>query len=333
MKYKLLGKSGVNVSELCFGTMFFGSQVNEETSIELIKKACDQGVNFIDTANVYVQGKSEEIVGKAIKGIREDIVLATKVRHRMGTGANDEGLSRKHIMKAVEDSLRRLDTDYIDIYYVHRPSSARDFRTGALGPPVPLKETLSALTDLVRSGKVRYIGCSNFPAWHLCEALWTSDKYGLESFVVVQPPYNLLQREIEREIIPLCVSQSLGIVSYSPLSGGILTGKYKPGSPPPAGSRGEISPMFLKRPGLNWEDAETQKILQGLEELSKELGITMAQLALAWLKAQPAVTAPIMAASNMKQLEENLAVTTINLKNEDLERIDKIVPALGPYST
>ncbi|MDQ1279572.1 MAG: Aldo/keto reductase [Thermoproteota archaeon] len=333
MKYKHLGKCGVNVSELCLGTMFFGSQVNEATSIELIKKAYDQGINFVDTANVYVQGKSEEIVGKAIKGMRDDIVLATKVRHRMGEGPNDEGLSRKHILKAVEDSLKRLDTDYIDIYYVHRPSNARDFRTGILSPPIPLKETLSALTDLVRTGKVRYIGCSNFPAWHLCEALWTSDKYDLENFVVVQPPYNILQREIEREIIPLCVDQGIGIVSYSPLAGGILTGKYKLGSPPPIGSRGEINPMFFKRPGLKWEDAESQKIMKGLKDLSKELNISMAQLALAWLKAQPALTAPIIAASNMKQLEENLAVTTINLRKEDLEHINELVPLLGPYIT
>ncbi|MDQ1281516.1 MAG: hypothetical protein QG670_2781, partial [Thermoproteota archaeon] len=163
MNYKRLGKCGVNVSELCLGTMYFGSEVDEMTSIEIIKKAVDQGINFIDTANVYVQGKSEEIVGKAIKGMREDIVLATKVRQRMGTGPNDEGLSRKHIMKAVEDSLARLGTNYIDIYYVHRPSNA-DLRKGFVGEPVPMKETLGALTELVRSGKVRYIGCSNFPA-------------------------------------------------------------------------------------------------------------------------------------------------------------------------
>ena len=332
MKYKRLGKYGVTVSELCLGTMTFGSQVNEATSIELIKKAYDQGVNFIDTANVYVQGKSEEIVGKAIKGMREDIVLATKVRHRMGTGPNDEGLSRKHIMKAIADSLKRLDTDYIDIYYVHRPSNI-ELRIGSTGAPVPLKETLGALTDLVRSGKVRYIGCSNYPAWLLCKALWTSEKYDLENFVAVQPPYNLLQREIEREIIPLCVDQGLGIVPYSPLAGGVLTGKYKSGSPPPAGSRGEIMPMFLKRPGFDWEDAENQKILQGLEELSKELGVSMAQLALAWLRAQPAITAPIIAASNLKQLEENLAVTTMSLTKEDLERINKIMPTVGPYIT
>ena len=333
MNYKRLGKYGVNVSELCLGTMTFGSQVNEATSIELVKKAYDQGINFVDTANSYVQGKSEEIVGKAIKGMREDIVLATKVRNRIGEGPNDVGLSRKHIMKAVEDSLKRLDTDYIDIYYVHRPSNI-DPLTGIFGEPVPLKETLSALTDLVRSGKVRYIGCSNFPAWLLCKALWTSDKYDLENFVVDQPPYNLLRREIEREIIPLCIDQGIGIVSWSPLAGGVLTGKYKPGNPPPAGSRGEINPKFLfKRPGFNWEDVENQKVLQGLDELSKELEISMAQLALAWLRAQPALTAPIIAASNMKQLEENLAVTTMNLKKEDLERINKIMPNVGPYIT
>ena len=164
MKYRRLGKYGVKVSELCLGTMIYGSQVDEATATKIIRRAVDLGVNFIDTADVYVQGRSEEIVGKAIKGMREDIVLATKVRHSMGPGPNDEGLSRKHIMHAVDESLRRLDTDYIDIYYVHRPSNA-DVRQGYVGEPIPLEETLGALTDLVKSGKVRYLGCSNYPAW------------------------------------------------------------------------------------------------------------------------------------------------------------------------
>lgn len=332
MKYKRLGNSGVKVSEFCLGTMHFGSKVDENTAKKLIQQAVDKGINFIDTANVYVGGKSEEIVGKAIKGMRKGLVLATKVRHSMGPGPNDEGLSRKHIMQAFEESLRRLDTDYIDIYYVHRPSNV-DLRRGFHGEPVPMRETLGVLTDLVKAGKVRYIGCSNFPAWLLCKALWISDKYGLESYVVSQPRYNLFQREIEREIIPLCVDKEIGIVPYSPLAGGVLTGKYKAGSQPPPGSRGALELEWIKIHGFHWEDPENLKILQGLEELSKDLSISIVQIALAWFRANPAITAPIIAASNMEQLEESLAAIDVNLSEADLERIDKIAPSMGPYYT
>lgn len=332
MKYKRLGNSGVKVSEFCLGTMHFGSKTDENTAKKLVQRAVDKGINFIDTANVYVGGKSEEIVGKAIKGMRKDLVLATKVRQSMGPGPNDEGLSRKHITQAFEESLRRLDTDYIDIYYVHRPSNV-DMLKGFVGEPIPMRETLGALTDLVRSGKVRYIGCSNFPAWLLCKALWTSDKYGLESYVVSQPRYNLFQREIEREVIPLCIDQGIGIVPYSPLAGGVLTGKYKAGSPPPPESRGAREVEWIKRHGFHWEDPENLKILRGLEELSKNQGISMTQIALAWFRANPAITAPTIAASNMEQLEENLGAIDVNLSEADLERINKIAPSRGSYYT
>ena len=215
MKYKRLGKHGVKVSEFCLGTMIYGSQVDESSSVKLIRRAVDLGINFIDTANTYNGGKTEEIVGKAIKGMRDDLVIATKVRHQMGTDLNDEGLSRKHILHAIDESLRRLDTDYIDIYYVHRPSNA-DGQGFLPEEPVPMEETLGTLTDLVKSGKVRYLGCSNFPAWLLCKSLWTSNLHGFESYAVIQPRYNLFEREIEREIIPLCLDQGTGIVPYSP---------------------------------------------------------------------------------------------------------------------
>jgi aryl-alcohol dehydrogenase-like predicted oxidoreductase len=332
MKYRRLGRSGINVSELCLGTMDFGSKVDETLAKKMVKRAVDAGINFIDTANVYVRGRSEGIVGKAIKGMREDLVIATKVRHRMGEGPNDEGLSRKHIMHSVEESLRRLDTDYIDIYYVHRPSNVIPGK-GFVGEPIPMKETLGALTDLVRSGKVRYIGCSNFPAWLLCKALWISDKNMLESYVVTQPRYNLFNREIEREIVPLCLDQGIAIVNYSPLAGGVLTGKYKAGSPPPEGSRGANRIEWIRRHGFYWEDPENLRTLQGLEEMSKDLGVSMVQIALAWLLTNPAVTSPIIAASNMKQLEENLASVEIGLKKADLERIDDIASSKGPYHT
>jgi len=332
MKYKRLGKCGINVSEMCLGTMGFGAEVDEPTANKIVKRAVDVGVNFIDTANTYAKGKSEEIVGRAIKGMRESLILATKVRHGMGPGTNDEGLSRKHIMYQVQESLRRLDTDYIDILYMHRPSNV-DIRKGFFREPVPLEETLGALTDLVRWGKVRYIGCSNFPAWLHCKALWTSDVHGFEKIVVSEPRYNLLQREIEREIIPFCVDQGIGIVPYSPLAGGALSGKYRAGSPPPEGSRGAIKPDFFEGNRFHWEDPKNLKVIQGLETFSKEVGKPMVQIALAWMLANPAITSPIIAASNVKQLEENLAASELELSEADLKRIDQIAPALGPYFT
>jgi len=324
------------VSELCLGTMNFGSRVDESTAVKIVRRAVDLGINFVDTANAYNRGKSEEILGKAIKGMRDDLVIATKVRHRMGPSPNDEGLSRKHIMHAAKESLRRLDTDYIDIYYAHRPSNV-DVPEGPIrgffGEPVPMTETLGSLTDLVRSGKVRYVGCSNFPGWLLCKSLWVSDRHMLERYVVAQPSYNLLNREIEREIIPLCIDQGIGIVSYSPLAGGALTGKYKAGKPPPADSRGAIELEWFKVSGQHWEDPKNVRTLQGLEELSKDLGRPMHQIALAWLLANPAITSPIIGASNVQQLEENIAATELKLSKNDLERIDRIVPPMGPYYT
>jgi len=330
MKHKRLGKHGVKVSEFCLGTMIYGSQVDESAAIKIIERAVDLGINFIDTANTYNGGKTEEILGKAIKGMREDLVIATKVRHRMGPGPNDEGLSRKHILHAIEESLRRLGTDYIDIYYVHRPSNA-DGEGFSSEKPVPMEETLSTLTDLVRSGKVRYLGCSNFPAWLLCKSLWTSDVHGFESYAVIQPRYNLFEREIEREIIPLCLDQDIGIVPYSPLAGGALTGKYRAGSPPPLGSRGVIDPTYIMR--HRWDDPANLAILTGLEELCKELGRPMAQVALAWMLANPAITAPIIGASSLQQLEDNVAASEFSLSKADLERIDRISPYQGPYVT
>ena len=333
MKYKRLGKCGVNISEICLGTAYFGSSVDEPTAASIIKGAVDLGVNFIDTANMYAGGRSEEIVGRAIKGMREQVVLATKVRHHMGEGPNDEGLSRKHIMFAVKESLRRLDTDYIDILYLHRPSNIEVIK-GIVGEPVPLEETLGALTDLVRWGKVHYIGCSNFPAWLLCKALWTSDVHDLERFVVVEPLYNLLNREIEREIIPLCIDQGIGIVPYAPFAGGVLSGKYKAGAPPLAGSRAVTSPTFFEMyKGLSWENPKNVKMLQELEDFSKQLGRPMIQVALAWLLTNPAITAPIVGASTVKQFEESFGATELTLSREDLDRIDQIAPPKGPYFT
>jgi aryl-alcohol dehydrogenase-like predicted oxidoreductase len=331
VEYRRLGTTGIKVSPLCLGTMNFGAKVEESQAIKLIQKAIDRGVNFIDTANVYVRGKSEEIVGKAIQGRRNDIVLATKVRHRMGDGVNDEGLSRKHILHAVEESLHRLHTDFLDIYYVHRPSHATS--AGFQGSPVPMLETLSTLTDLVRAGKVRYLGCSNFPAWLHCKALWTSDRHQLESYAVSQPRYNLFQREIEREILPLCEDQGIGVVPYSPLAGGVLSGKYTAGAPPPSGTRGATGMSWIKSHDFHWETPSNLQVLEGLREIASDLGLPMAQLALAWLVSRPVITSAIMGASNLEQLTQNLDAIAVQLSDHIVERIDQIAPKLGSYIT
>ncbi|MFH7860339.1 MAG: aldo/keto reductase, partial [Candidatus Aenigmatarchaeota archaeon] len=216
--------------------------------------------------------------------------------------------------------------------YLHRPSNV-DIVKGFVGEPTPLEETLGALNDLVRWGKVHYIGCSNFPAWLHCKALWVSDVNGFEKFVVSQPRYNLLQREAEREIIPLCVDQGIGVVPYSPLAGGVLTGKYRPGASPPEGSRGALKPEFFKRHNFEWDDPFNLKVIEGLENFSKEIGKPMLQIALAWLLANPAITAPVIGPTTVEQLEENVAATELKLTEADLERIDKISPRKGPYFT
>jgi aryl-alcohol dehydrogenase-like predicted oxidoreductase len=307
--YKNLGKTGAKVSELCLGTMIFGQQVDETTAIRIINRAVDSGINFIDTADVYAEGRSEEIVGKAIKGKRDEIVLATKVRGRTGPDPNGEGLSRKHIMQNLETSLERLGTDYIDLYQVHRTDST-----------TPLKETMATLSDLVRSGKVRYIGCSNFPAWQLEKALRISEVNGLESFATVQPRYNILDRDIERELLPLCVEEGIGVIPYSPLAGGVLTGKYSPDKPFPEGSRGQLRPAFISR-SIN---PRNQMILQEMEKVSSEAKMPMSQIGLAWMMANPAITSPIIGASKLEQLEESLGVLGHSLPAEDLARINEV---------
>jgi aryl-alcohol dehydrogenase-like predicted oxidoreductase len=309
VKYKRLGKTGVQVSELCLGTMIYGEQVDEATAIQIIRRALDRGINFIDTANVYVQGRSEEIVGQAIKGRRDEVVLATKVRHQMGPGPNDEGLSRKHIMKSVEDSLTRLGTEYIDLYQLHRPDSA-----------TPLKETLFALDDLVRDGRVHYIGSSNFPAWLIEKALRISEVYGLEAFVSSQPRYNILDRAVERELLPLCREEGIGVIPYSPLAGGFLTGKYHRDEAMPEGTRGHLRPDWMKQYFTEQNDA----VLRELRQLSGETGLKLSQLSLAWLLANPTVTAPIIGASKLTQLEENLEVVDTPLPTRALERISEV---------
>ena len=316
MKYKKFGNTGLEVSVICLGTMQFGWSTDEKTSFKILDKFFEEGGNFIDTADVYSRwvegnpgGVSERIIGKWMKSrnVREGIVLATKVRGRMWEGPNGEGLSRKHIMKAVEDSLRRLQTDYIDLYQVHWP----DWDT-------PLEETVRALDDLVRDGKVRYIGASNYPAWYLTKALWISDKYSLHRFESIQPQYSLVYREeFERELMPLAEDQKLAVIPYSPLAGGFLTGKYKRNRPLPPSPRAEtIKRRFFTEKNFT--------IIEELEKMAFKYAAKVSQIALAWLLSKSYITAPIIGANSVEQLMENLGALDVELEEEDLKKLDEI---------
>jgi 1-deoxyxylulose-5-phosphate synthase len=312
MEYRSLGRTGVMVSPLCLGAMNFGGPTAEEESIAIINRALDGGFNFIDTANVYNAGESERIVGKALaqNGKRDQIVLATKVYGDMGPGPNEKGVSRYHIIKACEDSLRRLQTDRIDLYQLHRPSLT-----------VPQDETLRAFDDLVRSGKVVYIGASTHPAWMVMEALAASEKYGLVRYVSEQPPYNLLDRRIENELVPLAQKYGLGLLPWSPLAGGILAGRYASKNEMPEDSRGaRAGTMFTDRISEQGVD-----IAQKVGEMARERDLTPAQLALLWCKDQPAVTSPIIGPRTMQHIEDFIPVLEKSLADEDRARFDELV--------
>ena|GEM_PF-19344 len=298
MRYRHLGKTGLRVSELCLGAMTFGMFADERESFLIMDRFADAGGNFIDTANVYTQGVSEEIVGKWLKGRdRSQFVIATKVRFIMGEGPNDLGLSRKHILDSVKASLRRLGTDYIDLYQVH-----------AWDPKTPLEETLSTLNDLVRAGYVRYIGASNFRGWQLQKAIDLSRRHGWEAFVSLQPQYNLLSRAVEYELIPVCLNEGLGVIPWSPLRGGWLSGKYRRGmAAPPEGTR--VALASEKGWAESWErynNEFTWNVLDALFEAAQAAGRTPAQIAINWVLHRPGVTAPIIGARNEAQLEDNL---------------------------
>lgn len=309
MRYKNLGRTGVKVSPLCLGCMNFGAGATEQESIPIIHRALDAGINFIDTADVYSRGISETITGKALQGKRDQVVLATKVHGQMGDGPNDSGNSRLHIIQGCEASLRRLGTDHIDLYQIHRPQSS-----------VPLDETLQALDDLVRQGKVRYLGTSTYAAWQVMESLWISDRLGLNRLVCEQPPYNLIDRRIERELLPLARTWGLGIIPWSPLAGGMLSGKYQRGKPGPAGSRYEQGTF---RSGEPIPPAVFDAI-EGLSALAAEKHCTLDALALAWCESRPGVTSPIIGPRTMEQLEHNLKALEVTLTAEDETRIDEL---------
>jgi aryl-alcohol dehydrogenase-like predicted oxidoreductase len=322
VEYRRLGRTGLMVSELCLGCMTFGRELGEEGSREIIARFLDAGGNFIDTADVYANGSSEELTGRAIKGVRDDVVLATKVRFPMGEGPNDVGLSRKHVISGCEASLRRLGTDYLDLFQVH----AWDALT-------PIEETLSALTDLVRAGKVRYIGVSNFTAWQLMKSLWISELRGLESFVCLQPQYSLVERNIEREILPACREEGLGVIPWSPLGGGFLSGKYRRDERPPQGSRIADAVESMEE---HWARRATERNWETLEvvgEISSESGKSYAQISLNWLLRQEDVTAPIIGAHTMEQLEDNLGAIGWELSEKQVDRLSEAsaIEEVYPY--
>lgn len=312
MEYRLIGRTGVKVSPLCLGAMNFGSATQETDSIRIIHTALDAGFNFIDTANVYNGGLSEVVVGKALAGRRDQVILATKVHGKVGDGPNDQGNSRLHILKACEDSLRRLNTDYIDLYQVHRPNAE-----------IPVDETLSTLTDLVQTGKVRYIGCSTHPAWMVMEALAVSERYGYARYVSEQPPYNLLDRRIENELVPLAQRYNLALIPWAPLAQGVLAGRYAAGAPHPADSRA------ARQPGSIYAERVSQPGIEAgarFTELARQFGKTPGQLALLWCKDQPGITAPIVGPRTLEQLESLLPVLDMTLNQEERTACDTINP-------
>ncbi len=312
MNYRTLGKAGVKVSPICLGTMMFGGPTDEATSIRIMHKAIDEGINFFDTANIYNAGESEVVVGKAIADRRDSVVLATKARAPMGEGPNQQGGSRLNMLRELDASLSRLKCEYIDLFYLHTP----DYET-------PIEETLRAMDDMVHSGKVHYIACSNFRAWRLMEALGTSERLNLNRFCCVQPLYNIVNRDIEVELLPLCQEHSIGVVSYSPLARGILTGKYKPQQSFPEGSRASRNDKRMLQAELR--DASLE-LSQNIAAYCAEKGVAASQFALSWVLANPILTSVIVGPRNMEQFDDNLGCLDVEITGDDEAFIDNLVP-------
>ena len=312
MNYVNLGRTGLKVSRVCIGTNMFGAgYVDDDRALAVIEKAYDQGINFIDTADAYHAGLSEGVVGRGIKGRRHDFVIGTKGFVPTGPGVNEKGLSRKHLIEAVEASLRRLDTEYIDLYQVHY-----------WDPDTPIEETLRTLDDLVHQGKVRYLGCSNFAAWHLAKALWASDKHGFERFESVQPEYNFTRREIEGELFPLCLDQQVSVIPYQLLMGGVLTGAYQQERGPVDDSH-MASRHAQRAKDTYWNDESFTKVDE-LKTMSEETGYEPTQLVLAWALSKPAVTSVIVGSSRPEQIVKNAEASTITLSPDALGRLDAL---------
>ncbi|SIO66566.1 aryl-alcohol dehydrogenase (NADP+) [Singulisphaera sp. GP187] len=310
MQYRTLGKTGIKVSPYCLGAMMFGKIGNpdHDDCVWIIHKALDAGINFIDTADAYSKGESEVVVGKAIKGRRDGIVLATKAHHPMGDDPNMRGNSRRWLTRAVEDSLRRLGTDHIDLYQIHRPS-----------PETDIEETLSALTDLMRAGKVRAIGSSTFPVSEIVEAQWVAERRGLARFRTEQPPYSILDRGIEREVLPACERYGMGAMVWSPLAKGMLTGRYRKGHETPDGVRARYFPRQMA-------DERKLDAVERLLPLAEEVGLSLTHMAMAFVMAHPGVTSAILGPRTMEHLDDLLAGANARLGDDVLDRIDQIVP-------
>ena len=310
MQYRQLGSTGLRVSTVGLGTNNFGFRMDEESSLRVAKFAVDQGINFFDTANMYGRGLSEERIGKALKGIRQDVIIGTKVGMAMGEGTNDTGASRYHIMQQVEDSLRLLQTDYIDLYQIHRPD-----------PNTPIEETLRALDDLVHQGKVRYIGGSNYNGWQTAEAVLTARSLGLAEFVTMQPEYNMLNRSIETELLPFCDKYNIGILPYFPLASGFLTGKYLQGQEAPEGTRLAGSERAKK----NTLTDKNFSILTKLSKFAEDRGHPMVELAIAWLLAKPVVSSVIAGATKEEQVTANVKASDWDLTEAEIKELDTLL--------
>ncbi|MBC7237027.1 MAG: aldo/keto reductase [Chloroflexi bacterium] len=313
MQYRSLGHSGVRVSEVGLGTDQFGRRVDRQTVHEIVAVALEEGINFIDTADIYGEGLSEEYLGTALEGHRNEVVLATKGRSKMGEGPNDYGASRYHLMNALEASLRRLRTDHIDLYQIH-----------AVDMSTPFEETMRTLDDMVRSGKVRYIGASNYQAWQLCRCNDLAERMGWVPFITIQPHYHMLEREVERELLPYCRAFDIGVLPYFPLAAGLLTGKYKPGMEPPPDSRAaenEGARRYIAR----YATPENFRRIERLSEFARQRGHTLVELAIAWLLAEPLVSSVIAGVSRVEHVRPNARASEWRLDQEELDEIRRIL--------
>ena len=322
MRYRLLGRTGLKVSELCFGTMTFGGKgfwkvvgsLGEKEATDLVSRCIDAGINFFDTADVYAEGESERLLGAALKGRRANLIVATKVRGKVGEGPNQSGLSRGHILDSIDASLQRLGTDYIDLYQIH-----------GFDPLTPLDETLRALDDVVRSGKVRYLGCSNLAAWQVMKSLGLSERNGWSRFESLQAYYTIAGRDLEREIVPLLASEKVGLMVWSPLAGGILSGKYSRDTKGPDGSR---------RASFDFPPVDKERAFRAVDvmrAIGDARSVSVAQIALAWLLAQEVVTSVIIGAKDIAQLDDNLRSTSVTLTAEELARLAEVSALPAEY--